>query len=50
MNPIILLVRKEPFDDPGWAFELKLDGFRCIADTLDGRLLSKHANQMKRTR
>jgi hypothetical protein len=48
MNPIIPVVRKEPFDHPGWAFELKLDGFRCIADTLDGRLLSKHQNRMKR--
>jgi bifunctional non-homologous end joining protein LigD len=48
MNPIIPVVRKEPFDHPGWAFELKLDGFRCIADTLDGRLLSKQANRMKR--
>ena len=48
MNPIIPVVRKEPFDDPGWAFELKLDGFRCIADTLDGWLLSKQQNRMKR--
>jgi bifunctional non-homologous end joining protein LigD len=48
MNPIIPVVRKEPFDDPGWAFELKLDGFRCIADTLHGRLLSKQQNRMKR--
>jgi ATP-dependent DNA ligase len=48
MNPLIPVVRKEPFDHPGWAFELKLDGFRCIADTLDARLLSKHQNRMKR--
>jgi len=48
MDPIIPIVRKEPFDHPGWAFELKLDGFRCIADTLDGRLLSKHQNRMRR--
>src|SRR5262249_53564102 len=48
MNPIIPVVRREPFDDPGWAFELKLDGFRCIADTLDGRLPSKQQNRMKR--
>jgi hypothetical protein len=25
MNPIIPAVRKEPFDHPGWVFELKLD-------------------------
>src|SRR5262249_13661697 len=41
MNPIIPVLRGEPFDHPGWAFELKLDGFRCIADTLDGRLLDR---------
>src|ERR671932_439706 len=38
----------EPFDDPAWGFELKFDGFRCIADTLDQRLVSKHQNRMKR--
>jgi len=48
MNPIIPVVRREPFDDPGWAFELKLDGFRCIADTINGRLLSEQGNRMRR--
>jgi bifunctional non-homologous end joining protein LigD len=47
-RPIIPARRAEPFDDPAWAFELKLDGFRCIADTVGGRLLSKHKNRMKR--
>jgi bifunctional non-homologous end joining protein LigD len=47
MNPIIPAVRKEPFDDPAWCFELKLDGFRCLADTNGGRLLSKQKNRMK---
>jgi ATP-dependent DNA ligase len=28
--------------------ELKLDGFRCLADTTEGRLLSKQKNRMKR--
>ena len=23
----------ERFDDPGWIFERKLDGIRCLADT-----------------
>src|SRR5947209_5259758 len=32
MDPIIPIPRKEPFDDPEWLFELKLDGFRGIAD------------------
>jgi hypothetical protein len=26
--PIIPIVRREPFDDPAWLFDLKLDGFR----------------------
>jgi bifunctional non-homologous end joining protein LigD len=48
IEPIIPARRAESFDDPAWSFELKLDGFRCIADTLGGRLLSKQGNRMKR--
>ena len=48
LYPIIPARRPEPFDDPAWTFELKLDGFRCMADTLERRLLSKHGNRMKR--
>jgi hypothetical protein len=32
MDPIIPTIRREPFDDPAWLFDLKLDGFRGIAD------------------
>ena len=46
MEPIIPIVRKEPFDDPAWLFDLKLDGFRGIADTISGRMLSKNSNRM----
>jgi DNA ligase D-like protein (predicted ligase) len=34
----------EPFDDPGWIFERKLDGIRCLAHREDGgpaRLVSR---------
>ena len=48
MNPIIPIVRKEPFDDPAWLFELKYDGFRGIADTIRGRILSKNKNRLPR--
>src|SRR6266516_2216634 len=48
MQPIIPIRRKEPFDDPAYLFELKLDGFRGIADTIKGRVLSKNGNRMKR--
>jgi ATP-dependent DNA ligase len=40
--PIIPVVRQEPFDDPAWLFELKLDGFRGLTDTVQGRMLSKN--------
>jgi bifunctional non-homologous end joining protein LigD len=46
--PIIPTVRRESFDGPEWTFELKFDGFRGIADTLNGRMLSKRGNRMKR--
>jgi len=36
MEPIIPIIRRDPFDDPAWAFELKLDGFRGLADTIRG--------------
>jgi len=36
------------FDDPAWLFDLKLDGFRGIADTVEGRMLSKNGHRLKR--
>jgi bifunctional non-homologous end joining protein LigD len=48
MQPIIPLRRKDPLDDDGWIFELKLDGFRGLADTMQGRMLSKNGNPMGR--
>src|SRR5262249_30613749 len=47
-RPIIPANRREPFDDPAWLFDLKLDGFRGMADTIAGRMLSKNGNRMKR--
>src|SRR5262249_13514956 len=48
MNPIIPLIHKDPFDDPAYLFELKYDGFRGLADTINSRILSKNRNRMKR--
>lgn len=45
---IIPIRRPEPLDDPSWAAELKLDGFRGIADTINARMLSKNLNPLKR--
>ena len=50
MKPIIPIRRKEPFDGDGWLFELKLDGFRGIANTVQGRMLRKNFNPLKRFR
>jgi bifunctional non-homologous end joining protein LigD len=38
-----------PFNDPEWLFELKHDGFRCLAYIEDGecRLVSRHRNTYK---
>jgi bifunctional non-homologous end joining protein LigD len=45
---IIPIVRRDAFDDPAGLFDLKLDGFRGLADTIAGRMLSKNGNQLKR--
>jgi bifunctional non-homologous end joining protein LigD len=41
--------RAEPFDDPDWIFEAKLDGFRAVAYVEGGRcrLVSRNGNQFK---
>jgi hypothetical protein len=41
LAPIIPVVRREPSDDPAWLFDLKLDGFRGLTDTVAGRMVSK---------
>lgn len=30
-SPMLIRQQMEPFDDPDWIYELKLDGFRCLA-------------------
>jgi len=49
IQPIILTRRADPFDDPAWAFELKLDGFRFPADTIDRRVLGELDRQRRAT-
>jgi ATP-dependent DNA ligase len=48
ISPIIPIPRPDPFDDPAYLYELKYDGFRGLADTLNGSILSKNKNRMKR--
>ncbi len=37
--PMLAKIAKEPFDDKNWAFEIKWDGYRAIADLRDDPLL-----------
>ena len=48
LAPIIPIRRQDAFDDPAYCFELKYDGFRALCDTVNGRILSKNTNRMKR--
>ena len=45
-QPMPLLKRAAPFDDPEWIFELKYDGFRALAIIEHGRaqLLSRNGH------
>jgi bifunctional non-homologous end joining protein LigD len=49
ITPMPLTRRAEPFDDPAWIFEAKLDGYRAVAYLEDGgcRLVSQHGNQFR---
>ena len=47
VEPLLLTPRREPFDDPGWLFEPKLDGYRALAAREHGaRLLSRNGNDL----
>jgi bifunctional non-homologous end joining protein LigD len=48
-SPAQLVRIPEPFDDPGYIFELKMDGFRALAEISDGQvgLVSRRGNTYK---
>ena len=50
MTPMIARLVRTPFDREGWFFELKWDGFRCIAekDRQVVRLYSRNQNDFKK--
>jgi bifunctional non-homologous end joining protein LigD len=50
IQPIIPTLRKEPFDDPGWLFDIKYDGFRALCYLERGccRLVSRNGNNFRR--
>ena len=45
-QPMPLLKRRLPFDDPDWIYELKMDGFRALAIVEHGRaqLISRNGH------
>ena len=45
-QPMPLLKRAAPFDDPDWIYELKMDGFRALAIVEHGRaqLISRNGH------
>jgi bifunctional non-homologous end joining protein LigD len=48
-QPMPLLRRPTPFDDPEWIFELKYDGFRSVVVIQNGRaeLISRNGNSFQ---
>ncbi len=51
LEPMLARLSHEPFSDPGWIFERKLDGERCLAHRKAGRvrLLSRSGQRLEDT-
>ena len=45
LNPMLCRQVREPFDRPGWIFEVKWDGFRTIAE-VDGGKVSLYSRRL----
>jgi bifunctional non-homologous end joining protein LigD len=47
LRPMLAEAQEQPFNAPGWLFELKLDGYRVLAAKQDSpRLLSRNGNDL----
>lgn len=45
--PMLIARMQEPFDDPDWIYELKLDGSRCIAYLEQDRVILRNKRNME---
>ena len=46
-SPMLIARQMEAFDDPDWIFELKMDGFRCLAYTECGMIDLRNKRNMQ---
>ena len=48
LRPMLAMLTGKPFDDPGWIFETKWDGFRAVAVAAPGHaaLYSRNGNDL----
>ena len=47
ISPMLIAQMQEPFDDPEWIYELKLDGCRCIAYLEKDRVILRNKRNME---
>lgn len=47
VSPMLIANMQEPFDDPEWIYELKLDGCRCIAYLEPDRVILRNKRNME---
>ncbi len=47
ISPMLIAQMWEPFDDPEWIYELKLDGCRCIAYLEQDRVILRNKRNME---
>lgn len=45
--PMLIAQMQDPFDDPEWIYELKLDGCRCIAYLEKDRVILRNKRNME---
>jgi ATP-dependent DNA ligase len=48
LRPMLATLTDKPFDDPGWIFETKWDGFRAIAVAAPGHAALYFAQRQRR--